>query len=540
MLQTRVDAHPGSPRTSRRQPQGAPSQGMLVLAKQQHFDGNLDEAARLYRLAMASDPAFLADARLHVLLAQVLIEAERFVEALPSCAKLVELAPDRPDSYQSLGRALLGLGRAPLAVGAFAMMVSLDQRNAQAHTYLAYALQHSGRLAEAEISYQEALRLLPDNGITLCNISVLRIRAGRYAEALDLCDRALALDPNCFPGLGNRSVALFGLGRHEEAIALGRKVLALKPADPEAQHNLGAWLLTTGQLTPEAWTLLEGRHRLRGMKPRAFDQPQWLGEDVAGRTILVHADAGFGDTLQFARYLPLLVRQGARVIVEAYAPLHRLLRDIDGLAGLFSRGEPLPPFDLHCSFGSLPRAFDTTLATIPRDAFWFRPANRPTRHPSARPLRVGLVWAGNREFMHDQQRSLALSDFLPLWDVPDVAFVSLQAGAAAEDLGTLPPTCLIEDTMAGVSDYYDTAERVAALDLVICVDTSVAHLAGAMAKPVWMLSRHNGCWRWLLDRSDSPWYPTMTIYRQPAPGDWKALIHALCADLWTLVAARGS
>lgn len=516
----------------------AGSTGLLMLAGEHQLNGKFDEAARLYAAAMAADRNLQTSPRLHAILAGVLQQSGRFEASLSSCAKLVELEPGSPESYNMLGRSLLALGRAPLAVGAYAMMVHLDQRNPQAHNYLGHALQEAKRFADAETAFRNAAKLFPGNVIVLCNIAALLLKTGRYTEALTLCDKALAIDPASFPGVGNRSVALHGLGRHEEAIAAGRQALALKPSEPEAQHNLAAWLLAAGQMTAEAWELLEGRHGLRSMKPRSFPVPQWLGEDPSGRTILIHAAAGFGDTLQFARYLPLLVEKGARVIVEVYASLHRLFRDIEGIAVLVLQGEPLPSYDMHCSFESLPRAFRTTLDTIPRADAWLHRQGHAGLSQSGRLLRVGLVWGGNKNFAFDHQRSMALADLLPLWNVPGVAFVSLQVGPAVEDLASLPPACPIENPMAAVADYVDTAEIMATLDLMICVDTSVAHLAGTMGLPVWMLSRHNGCWRWLHDRTDSPWYPTMTIYRQPPGEGWAGVVQAVGADLAALAAAK--
>lgn len=513
------------------------SSDLLLLAGRKQIAGDLGEAVRLYQAAIAADPKLGSNPQLQAIMAKVLMQAGRFEEVIPCCAKLIELEPDRTEAYEVLGTALRALGRPSLAVGAFAMVVHLDRLNAQAHNSLGNALQEAGRLGEAELAYREAAGLFPDNSLVLCNLAALLIRTGHYAQALTLCDEALALEPGSFHGIGNRSVALSGLGRHEEAIVVGREALALKPHEPEAQHNLAVWLLTIGQMTAEAWELLEGRHGLRGMVPRTFDVPQWLGEDPSGKTILIHAAAGFGDTLQFARYIPLLVEQGARVIVEAYTPLHRLFRDLDGIVALVSQGDPLPFYDMHCSFESLPRAFRTTLETIPSATSWLRWEGPRGLPRSGRALRVGLVWAGNRNFVHDQQRSVALTDLLPLWEVPGVAFISLQAGVAAEDLSGLPPAYPIEDPMRAITDYMGTAEIIATLDLVVCVDTSVAHLAGSMGVRVWMLSRHNGCWRWLLDRSDTPWYPTMTIYRQPAGEGWASVVQAVGSNLALLAAA---
>ncbi len=272
------------------------------------------------------------------------------------------------------------------------------------------------------------------------------------------------------------------------------------------------------------------------MAPRDFAQPQWRGEDIAGKTILLHAEQGFGDTIQFVRYAPLVAAKGASVILEAPDSLMPLLDGFNGVTTMIAHGQALPPFDLHCPLMSLPLAFGTTLATIPENGPYLRaPAERlekwRTRLGALSGKRVGLVWSGKPAHKNDRNRSIALSRLAPLLAVAGVNFVSLQQDyrdADRAELANYPQLVRLDRELA---DFADTAAAVAALDLVITVDTAVAHLAGAMGKPVWILLSHVLDWRWLLERSDSPWYPSARLYRQAAIGDWDGVIARLAQDL---------
>lgn len=518
---------------------GIPSAANLLVRAHERYEAeDYKKAADLFQAAIVANPMLLQDAFFHTVLADVLYKAAHFEEALPACKRLIELRPHDPESYALLGQTLLALHQAPLAVGAFAMTTILDPQNGSAHGLLGMALLETRRFADAEQAFQVAVGLLPNNAAILCNMAGVMLVTGRYTEALSLCEQALAINPKCAPSFVNRALSLHGLGRYEEAVAVGRQALALNPGNWRARYNLAVLLLGMGEMTEEAWAFFETRNVIDGKKPTIFGKPQWLGENLAGKTVLVYADEGLGDMMQFMRYVPLMAKQGARVIVGAHPVLHRLLRDMEGVSMLLAQGEKLQYFDLHCPAGSLPRAFGTTLDSIP-PVVPFLPRLLWTSSASAGdPLRVGLVWAGSAELLHNHHRSIALSEFLPLWNVAGVSFVSLQVGAAASESATLPEDCPIEEAMPGGGDYLDTAERVGGLDLVICVDTSIAHLAGTLGITVWMLSRYNGCWRWLHNRSDSPWYPTMTVYRQPCVGDWATPIEAIRSDLAALTAAR--
>lgn len=467
-------------------------------------------------------------------------DRKRFPEAIAACATAIRLRPDCAQAYALLGDVFRLTGQTDLAVGACAAVVGIDGRDAGAHSRLANALSRARRFDEAEAEHRIACALEPRNAAVLLNHEAMLGRVGRHREALVLADAVLALEPNLFEAVHNRAKTLRGLGRFEEAIAASRRALALQPDNAEARNSLACSLLGHGELTPEAWDALEARHHIAGGRTGRFARPLWNGEDIAGRTILLHADAGMGDTLQFVRYAPLVADRGARVVLEVPASLARLLENFPGVSRLVTAGDDLPDFDLHCPVMSLPRAFATTLDTIPAPVPFHGWPRTDTAHPRPRdpgPLRVGLVWAGNPAFADDHLRSLALREFAPLWDVAGVELFSLQMGPAAAQVADLPASHPITGLMTGVGDYHDTATRIAGLDLVVAVDTSVAHLSASLGKRVWLLSRNDGCWRWLQHRSDTPWYPGMTIHRQPESNDWSQVVRTVREDLAVAAAA---
>jgi hypothetical protein len=280
------------------------------------------------------------------------------------------------------------------------------------------------------------------------------------------------------------------------------------------------------------WPEYEWRWKTRDFSSgrRPFTQPQWDGGSLNGRTILLHAEQGLGDTLQFIRYAPLVAEAAGNIVVECPAPLKRLLRHSLRQVPVLSKGEPLPPFDIHCPMLSLPLACRTTLANIPRQVPYLNADSELAAHWQGKLvsqrelLKVGLAWAGNKAHKNDRHRSIELSTLAPLGEVPHVSFISLQKGEPAKQATRAPAGITLFDWSNELGDFADTATLIANLDLIISVDTAVAHLAGAMGKPVWTLLPFVPDWRWLLEREDSPWYPTMRLFRQSAPGDWSGVI----------------
>jgi Flp pilus assembly protein TadD/SAM-dependent methyltransferase len=428
------------------------------------------------------------------------------------------------------GRALLTLGRTGPAIGALFMAAELQPGDAKIQAALGVALFNHGDVEQAMVHCLNAFRLVP-NTTHASTLSCVLIALGCYPEALVVADHALELRPNCFEALVNRAIALEGLGRFEDAVRAGQDAVAASPDSAVARHNLAVTLLSLGRLTPETWDHYEWRLLLKGKPAWLAAVTRWEGEDIAGRTILLHAEQGLGDTLQFVRYAPLVAARAGRVILAVQPALVRLLRAVPGVDHVVAVGGVLPAFDVVCPLLSLPRLLGTTPDTIP-PALPYADQYVPWDDAAGPALRVGLVWSGSKTFADDRQRSLPPAALMGLAGLPGVQFYSLQRHEAG---GTAPPPELgVIDLMDGVQDFADTAARVAGLDLVIAVDTAVAHLAATMGKPVWLLSRFRGCWRWLLGRADSPWYPSLRIVRQERPNDWGGVIAQVRQDLAAL------
>jgi hypothetical protein len=369
---------------------------------------------------------------------------------------------------------------------------------------------------------------------------------GRPAEAEGVLRAALEAQPGSPGVLNNLGIALFAQGRLSKAEASYREALGRRPDFADAHNNLGIVLLAAGRFE-EGWEEHEWRWKARHMAggARGFSAPLWSGEVLGeGGVLLLHAEQGLGDTLQFCRYAPLAAAR-ARVVLEVQAPLARLLSSLPGVSQVIARGEALPAFDAQAPLLSLPRAFGTTIETVPARVPYLAAdpdqAAAWGRRLAALPgLKVGLCWAGEPRAGFpelaaiDARRSISLAALAPLAKVAGVSFVSLQKGAPAAQAADPPPPMALFDYTAELADFADTAALVENLDLVISVDTSVAHLAGAMARPVWLLNRFDTCWRWLLDRQDSPWYPTLRLFRQTTPGDWTSVIADLRQALHTL------
>jgi tetratricopeptide (TPR) repeat protein len=352
----------------------------------------------------------------------------------------------------------------------------------------------------------------------------------RLEQALASYNDALALRPDDAEALVNRGVTLHDLKRFDEALASYDRALALRPDHADAHFFKGLSSLVTGDFE-RGWTEYEWRRKAPAARitSREFPQPFWLGEDdLAGKTILLHSEQGFGDTIQFCRYAPLVAARGAQVVVEVEAPLQELLTGLAGTARIMAKGSRLPDFDFQCPLPSLPLAFKTRLETIPSGPSYLHAPKRALLNwdirlgAKRRPM-IGLAWAGNPKHVRDRERSIGLRHLLALLDV-DATFVSLQKDVRAANADMLEKNSSIVHFGHALQDFSDTAALISHLDLVISVDTSIAHLAGALGKPVWVLLTHVPDWRWLLDRDDSPWYPAARLFRQSETNEWDGVI----------------
>jgi Tfp pilus assembly protein PilF len=428
------------------------------------------------------------------------------------------------------------------AIQLYDQAIAANPSSAEAYYKRANALKDLGRLEVALQSYDKAIERKPDYAYAYCNRGFVQHRLGLLTEALSSYDNAIALAPTDALAHYNRALLLQECSRWDEALASYDQAIAINPGFAEAQYNRALTLLLVGRLQ-QGWQAFEWRwanaQRLGIGELRAFEQPLWLGEQsLAGKRLLIHSEQGLGDALQFCRYAKLSAARGAIVIMEAQQPLLGVLSGLEGVSELIPKGHPLPPFDYHCPLVSLPLAFKTTLDTIPAPMRYLRSEEskiaqwRKRLGERNRP-RIGLTWSGNPNNPVDARRSMALADWLP--HLPSqFQYFRLQTQIRAADRVALESTDRIfsfNEFDSGTLDFTDTAALCECMDLVISVDTSLAHCSGALGRPTWVLLPFLPDWRWLLDRSDSPWYPTMKLYRQKSPGDWNEVLARVATDL---------
>ncbi len=464
----------------------------------------------------------------------------RPLDALASYDEAIVRNPAYADAYNNRGNLLQQLKQPQEALDSFDRAIALKPDFAEAWNNRMLALRDLKRPEDALASCEQAIALQPDYAEAHNNRASALYDLRRLDEVVLSIDRALAIRPDFAEAHVNRGVMLLELRRLQEAQADFEQAIALNPAYPEGHYNKAMCQLMRGDHA-EGWAGYEWRWRTVQFEEagRDFAAPLWLGaEDLRGKTILLHAEQGLGDALQFCRYVPLVAARGARVILEVYKGLERLMGRLEGVDQVITRGAPLPPHDFQTPLMSLPLALgldpDTAsapyLSADPQDA-----ASWAKQLPASGPLRVGLCWAGGARPDQpiadaiDKRRSLPLTAFAPLADLPNVQLYSLQKGPPSAELAGagLP----IIDLTDQLNDFADTAAMVLNLDLVIACDTSAAHLAGGLGKPVWVLNRFDTCWRWLEDRDDSPWYPSARLFRQTAPGDWAGVIERVKAEL---------
>ena len=548
-----------------------------------HQAGRLDQARQRYEQVLAAAPRHF-DA-LHLLGVHAIQtgQPERGVDLI---RKAIAVRRDMPGAFGNLANALNSLGRHAEALEASDRAIALNPNFAEAHGNRGQALHQLGRLADSLASYDRVVALKPTAKAYFNQATLLR-ELGRLDDALASIDRALALEPANVEGLRTRQLLLFELGgalyeqrqldaalehydraialkpdhaeahnnrgvvlaelrRLDEAVASYDAAIALRPDFADAQHNQALCRLTRGEFEA-GWAQYEWRWRTAQVASDTHDAgaPRWTGADsLEGRTLLVWAEQGLGDTLQFCRYAPDLAALGARVILEVQPGLERLIAGSPGMGQVVTQGQPAPAHDFQIPLLSLPLALGVApagdagpyLTPDPADVTaWADRLGAPAGR------RVGLCWAGGLRpdqallTSMDARRSLSLEAFAPLAAVAGLEIFSLQKGPAAAQLAELQSQgwegAAIRDLTAELKDMADTAALVANLDLVITCDTAIAHLAGGLGKPVWILSRFDGCWRWLHGRTDTPWYPTGRLFTQPAPGDWGSVIEEVVRAL---------
>jgi tetratricopeptide (TPR) repeat protein len=495
----------------------------------------IDEAMASYRRAIELDPTLIDG---HLNLGNLLRMAGRLDEAIACYRRVLEISPGYAAAYNNMGNVYSQQDKKDEALEAYRCAVAANPNFALAHYNLGASLKDRGNLEAALFHCHRAVELDPNNAEAHNSLGFLLAALNRPDQAKESYRRALALDPGYAQAHNNLGVTFFNEGQPLEALACYDRAVAAKPDYPAAHLNRSLATLLLGNFA-RGWPEYEWRWKVPGVPaPRAgFDRPVWRGEPLNGARILLSGEQGLGDGLQFVRYAPLVAARGGRVMLQVKPPLRRLLATAPAVESVVTIDDPPPAFDAHCPMMSLPLAFGTDLATIPADVpyvFADPAAAAAWRERLGPGLKVGLAWAGWSGHNRDHRRSLSLAALQPLASVKGVRFVSLQKGPAAEQTAAAPPGMELVDVTAELDDLADSAALVAALDLVISVDTSVAHLAGALAKPVWILLPYAPDFRWLLEREDSPWYPTARLIRQPIADSWVPVLARLTGDLHRL------
>ena len=540
--------------------------------------GRSSEALASFEQALGLAPDYLDAIRNR---ADALLDLRRFENALAGYDQAIALAPTVAPLFVRRGHALAALNRPEQAIDSYDRAIARDPNHRDAHLDRGIALAKLGRFDEAIASYENAIALNPSDAQAFSNRGAALKSLKRLDEALASCERAIACDrglavafsnrgivlkemnrledalasydaavrlqPELSEAHGNRANALVALRRFDEAVAAYERTVALDPNNATARCNSGMLKLLIGRFA-EGWADYEARWHIGQMATdrRRFVQPQWDGDaDIRGKRLLLLPEQGLGDTIMALRYVRQVIDRGAAVILELPAALRTFLKRSAADCEIVSDGDPLPYFDLYCPLLSLPRAFKTTLETIPANVPYVSASASQVdawreRLGISSGIRIGLVWAGNPQHTNDACRSIGLQRLLPLLAHSGASFVSLQKDLRPGDAELLHAHPRLIHVGADLATYEDTAAVISLLDLVISVDTSVAHLAGALGKPVWILLPANPDWRWLLERSDSPWYPTVRLFRQTARDDWADVIARVGVEIGRLAGRASS
>jgi tetratricopeptide (TPR) repeat protein len=500
--------------------------GLMKSAHMQCRAGDYEEAERICSEGLKAHPD---SADLYNCLGDVLRDRGQYQEAILSYRKAIELNTDYAGTYYHLAALLHKRGEVDEALILYQKALHLNPDHADIFNNIGAVLQDKNQIDEAIVYYQKALEIDPNSHMALNNLGNAFYEKGRVDEAIPLYRKSIQLNPDFAGSYYNLGVALHNKKQFREALLCYQKTIEIDPDFADAYFNISLILLLLGNLK-DGLKLYEWRWKLGNHGPRSFSQPEWTGRDIDQLTILLHAEQGFGDTIQFVRYVPLVAESGAKVVVECQKELAPLLQNVEGVQQIIVYGEKLPQFDVHCSILSLPLIFDTTLDSIPARIPYIRADSRSVKNWEGKlrlhgaGYRIGLAWSGRAGKRIESERSCPLRILSPLAELKNTTFYSLQKGRASLKSGLDFSGMNIIDYTDDMKDFADTAAFIMNLDLVISVDTAVAHLAGALGKPVLTLLPFLPDWRWLLDRDDSPWYPTMKLFRQSSAGNWDSVI----------------
>jgi len=493
----------------------------LDIAATLHHTGDIQQAAIHYQKILKTEPD-QPDA-LHAL-GLIAFRLNKYETAIELIGKAIGLNPEAPHFHYNSGLVFIALKKREEAIQAFRKAIKMKSDYSEARYNLALVLKEQEQFEDAAENFKQAIRLTPDDSDAYYNLGNTYEALGRYEAAIDNYQLAIKQNPDFAAAFNNLALVLKAQGRIDEAIRVSRRAIRLKPDLAEAHWNLSLALLLKGKFE-EGWKKHEWRFQ-RGEKNTIylhdFGIPRWDGSSFYGKRLFVHSEQGLGDTLQFIRYLPMVKRRGSTVVFETFRPLLGILRDfpgIDELVEISPNRHHAESCDFYLPIMSLPMIFGTDIATIPLNIpYIFADPVQWKNRINGKGFKVGIVWAGKPEHENDKNRSCALKHFLPLTQIPGIVMYGLQKGDAAHQIESLGGIMNMVNFDQELKDFSDTAAAIENLDLVITVDTALAHLAGAMGKEVWTLLPFAPDWRWLLERDDSPWYPTMRLFRQEYPG----------------------
>jgi tetratricopeptide (TPR) repeat protein len=516
---------------------------LLHHAIQLHQSGSLVEAERLYGQVLERDPTC---AHAWCYLGVVQVQRDCLDAAATSLQNALYLLPQFPEAHCNLGTVFLYQGKVDRAIDCYKSALRFQPNLADAHSNLGKAYLELRRYSEAEANSRRALELAPEHADAWANLGSALQRLGRLDEALACCQKAVGYQPQSPDAHLNLGAAFSALARTKEAVAAFEEALRLRPGFPDAHWGRSLALLMAGDFE-HGWPEYEWRWQCKPFPSRPFPQLLWDGSPLGGKTIYIYAEQGLGDTIQFVRYAPLVKQRGGRVILACHDFLVPLLRSCKGIDELLPLSEAAPRFDVHAALMSLPMLCGTTLATVPDDVPYLSVGDEFVeqwrRELGRLPgFKVGIAWQGDPSYSLDALRSIPLRQFASIARVPEVSLVGLQKGLGTSQLAEVKDLFRVED-WAGRLDaahgaFMDTAAIMKGLDLVICSDSAVAHLAGALEVPVWVALPSAAEFRWLLDREDSPWYPTMRLFRQRTPGDWPGVFDRLAESLSSQIRQR--
>jgi tetratricopeptide (TPR) repeat protein len=491
----------------------------------------IDEAITCYEKTIQIAPY---DADAYNNLGLVLQKKGRIDDAIAYFEKALKIKPDYARTYNNLGIALHEKKQFDEAINNYKVAIQLDPYLADAYNNLGNSLKEKGLLDEAATCYKKTLQTNPDRADAYYNLGIVLNEKGSVDEAIENYRKAIQLNPDYIDAYINLGIAFKENGQLDNAINCFKEALRANPNDAVTHWNFSLVLLLSGNFE-EGWKEYEWRLKVNDFHHPDLHRPLWSGSDIAGRTILLHAEQGFGDTIQFIRYAHLVAQRGAKIVIRCQKELLALLKNIESADKFIDYDQQPPDFDLYCHLLSLPLIFGTTPESIPVkipyvkvDRILIRKWKNKIQDDNS-DLKVGLVWAGR------EQRYFKLELFLPLFQIKDISFYSLQKGEASIQVKNHLNNLKIKDFTGDIYDFADTAAIIQNIDLVISVDTAVAHLAGALGKSVWVLIPFAPDWRWMLNREDSPWYPTMRLFRQSSSGDWESVIAKVKDELQKLL-----